>query len=61
MRTLVALPGRGLDLALAGERLYIPHPEGNEVWVVDRRRGILQRPVRVGRYPVSLALASASR
>lgn len=59
--TLVALPGRGLDLAMASERLYIPHAEGNEVWVVDRRRGILLRPVRVGRYPVSLALASSSR
>jgi hypothetical protein len=58
---LLALPGVGLGLAATDERLYVPHPDGDRLWVVDRRRGRLMRVVPVGRRPTAIVPAGASR
>ena len=53
---LVSLPGEGYALALAEEWVYVSHPKGGAIWVVDRRRGAVARIVRVGQQPIALAL-----
>ncbi len=55
-RRLSLLPGAGLGLAVTEDKLFIPNPEGHELWVVDRRAGQFRRPIDVGRHPIGLAL-----
>jgi hypothetical protein len=52
---LVALPERGVSLAVTGERVYVVNPWGNEVWAVDRRPGQPLRRIPVGRGPVRIS------
>jgi DNA-binding beta-propeller fold protein YncE len=56
---LAALPGRAISLAVAGDRIYVPHPYGNEVWALDRRTGRLVRTIPVGRGPAGITLGAA--
>ena len=55
-RRLAALPGSGLGLAVSHERLFVPNPRGDEVWVVERRSGRRLRPIATGRHPIGLTL-----
>ena len=57
VRLLTTLPGRGLGLAAAADRIYVSQPEGNRVWTFDSR-GKLVKTVSVGRYPTALAQGS---
>jgi DNA-binding beta-propeller fold protein YncE len=59
-RRLAALPENATALAVAGDRVYVPNPWGDEVWVIDRRGAQPVRPVRVGRNPQSIALGGAA-
>jgi hypothetical protein len=52
---LTTLPGPAQGLAVTRDRLYVPAPERDAVWVVDRQRGTLLRTVSVGRGPVAIA------
>ena len=53
------VPGSGYGgLAVAGDRLYVPNPEGDAVAVVDRRSGAPLPPVKTGRGPAGVLLAS---
>jgi hypothetical protein len=58
VRQLAALPGMGLGMAVTHDRLFVPNPTSNEVWVVDRRSGRRLRPFLAGRHPIGLALGS---
>jgi len=51
---LARLPGPGLGLAISGDRLYVPAPERNEVWALDRRHGTLLARIPVGAGPISI-------
>jgi DNA-binding beta-propeller fold protein YncE len=56
-RPLIVLPGQSMGgLVVAGDRLYVPHSWGSEVWAVDRLRGRLTRAIPVGRGPLGLTL-----
>lgn len=55
---LVSLPGEGYDLAAAEVLVYVAHPKGSAIWVVDQRRGTVARTIRVGKRPTWLALGS---
>jgi hypothetical protein len=57
---LATLPGRAVTLAVVGDRIYVPHPYGSEVWALDRRTGRLVRTIPVGRGPVGITLGAAS-
>lgn len=52
---LTRLPGAGVALAVNDERVFIPNPEGEEVWVLDRRRVFLHS-LRVPAHPLGVAL-----
>jgi len=56
VRQLASLPGMGLGIAVTHDRLFVPNPTSNEVWVVDRRSGRRLRPFAAGRHPIGLAL-----
>jgi hypothetical protein len=58
IRHLATLPGLSLDLAVAAERLYAAHSDGDEVWAIDRRSGRVVATLPAGRHPVALALGS---
>jgi hypothetical protein len=51
-----APPGLGYALAVTEAWVYISHPRGDAVWLLDRRRGTLARTVRVDGQPTALAL-----
>ena len=53
---LAKLPGAGLGLAIAGDRVYVTSPYGSEVWAVDRRRGQVVRTIHVGAHPVAMVV-----
>jgi hypothetical protein len=55
---LVPLPGAGYALAVAESVVYVSHPTGSAIWVVDRRRGTIAKTIRVGQRPIELALGS---
>jgi hypothetical protein len=55
---LGSVPGSGSDgLAVAGDLLYVPYPEGGTVAVVDRHSGAPLRPATAGRGPIGIAIA----
>ena len=57
-RPVRSVPGSGYGgLAVAGDRLYVPDPEGDAVTVVDRRSGAPLPPVEAGRGPAGIVLA----
>ena len=58
VRRLADLPGLGLDLAVSPGEVYVPNASGGEVWIIDRRAGVLARSVAVGRHPTSVALST---
>jgi hypothetical protein len=55
----VALPGRGLALAVAGDRVYVSSASGPELWAFRRRDGRLVATLRVGQVPTDLLLGRA--
>ena len=55
-RLVTVLPGRAVDLAVDGEHVYVPHLDGDTVWVVGRRPGRLARSITAGSRPVAVAL-----
>ena len=58
-RPLAVLPAEGLGLSVSDEAVYVPHPEGNAIWLVDRCRGGRVTTIPVGRRPVGIASAGA--
>jgi hypothetical protein len=58
-RPLATLPGEAFDLAVAGDRLYVPDPFGDHVWVLDRHGGRLLTRVPVGRHPMTITAGAA--
>jgi hypothetical protein len=58
VRTLGSVPGSGAGgLAVVGDRLYVPVPEGDGVAVVDRRSGRPLPAAHAGRGPIGIAVA----
>jgi hypothetical protein len=55
----VALPERGLALAVGRERVYVSSASGREVWAFRRRDGRLVATLRVGQVPTDLLLGRA--
>ena len=55
---LMSLSGEGYALAVAESWVYVSHPKGGAIWVVDRRRGTVAKTIRVGQRPTELALGS---
>ncbi|HEX2038017.1 MAG TPA: hypothetical protein VHS99_27910 [Chloroflexota bacterium] len=56
-RRLGHVPGPGSGgLAVTERRLYVPNPDGREVWVGDRR-GRTLATIGVGRHPLGIAMA----
>jgi DNA-binding beta-propeller fold protein YncE len=53
-RWLASLPDGGISLAVTDERVFVPNPWGNEVWIVDRRQRQPTRRIPVGRGPLSI-------
>jgi DNA-binding beta-propeller fold protein YncE len=58
-RVLATLPGTGLGLAVAGDRIYVSNPYGREVWALDRRQGRLLQTIPVGVHPVAIGVRGA--
>jgi DNA-binding beta-propeller fold protein YncE len=58
-RVLARLPGTGLGLAAAGDRVYVSNPYGRDVWEVDRRAGRLVRTIPSGAHPVAIAASDS--
>ena len=46
-----------MSLAATEERVFVPNTTGAEVWVVDARRGRVERTLAVGRQPVAVAVS----
>jgi DNA-binding beta-propeller fold protein YncE len=59
VRPFASLPGIGLRLVVAGERVYVPNAFGAEVWAIDRRSGRLLQTIPVGRHPLAIAASGA--
>jgi DNA-binding beta-propeller fold protein YncE len=59
-RTLAELPGRAAGLAVAGQYVYVPYPDGHVVWAVDRLRGRVVEALPVGRRPLAVAVSVAT-
>jgi hypothetical protein len=55
----VALPERGLALAVGRERVYVSSAYGREVWALRRRDGRLVATLRAGRSPADLLVSPA--
>jgi DNA-binding beta-propeller fold protein YncE len=51
---LAVLPGRGYDLAVVLDRVYVSNAYGSELWAVDARREGPVRPIPVGGRPTGL-------
>jgi hypothetical protein len=51
--------GTGTSLAITEDRVYVPNPDGNEVWVADRL-GRALKTIPVGGRPLGIALSSAT-
>jgi hypothetical protein len=54
----VRLAGLGVSVAATAERVFVPHVDGAEVWVVDVRRWRLARSLPVARQPVGVAVGA---
>lgn len=58
MRRYVRVGPGAMGLALDGDRLYLAHPEGDEVWTVDFRRwGTAIHATAVDRGPIGVSAA----
>ena len=56
----VALPERGLALAVGHERVYVSSAYGREVWAFRRRDGRLVATLPVGQSPADLLVSPAA-
>jgi hypothetical protein len=56
----VALPERGLALAVGRERVYVSSAYGPEVWAFRRRDGLLVATIRAGQSPADLVTSLAA-
>ena len=56
----VALPERGLALAVARDRVYVSSAYGPELWAFRRRDGRLVATLRVGPSAADLVLSPAA-
>jgi DNA-binding beta-propeller fold protein YncE len=56
---LAWLRDTGTALAVDDARVYVPNAWGDEVWVYDRRSARPLPPVRVGHYPVAVAVGGS--
>jgi hypothetical protein len=54
LQPLAEVPGEGLALAVAGDRVYVVLPYRNVVWVFDRAAGAAAGAVPVGRRPLGI-------
>jgi hypothetical protein len=57
VRHLATLPGFGLGMAVSHDRVFVPNPEGSELWVIDRRTGRRRPPLAVGRHPIGVVIS----
>jgi hypothetical protein len=58
VRPVRRVPGTGAGgLVVAGDRLYVPDPEGDSVTAVDRHHGELLPPAATSRAPAGIVLA----
>jgi hypothetical protein len=56
----VALPERGLALAVTRERVYVSSAYGPELWAFRPRDGRLVATIRVGQVPADLVTGPAA-
>jgi len=56
----VALPGRGLALAVTRSRVYVSSAYGPELWAFRPRDGRLVATIRVGQVPADLVTGPAA-
>jgi hypothetical protein len=57
-RRLATAPGLSLDVAVTGDRIYLPRSDGAALLVLDRGHGRPVATVPVGRRPLGLALGA---
>jgi hypothetical protein len=58
-RRLAAVPGLSLNLAVTGERIYLPRADDGALLVLDRQRGRAVGTIPVGRHPLGVTLGSS--
>ena len=58
-RRLATVPGLSLDLAVTGERIYLPRADGGALLVLDRQQGRVAGTIPVGRRPLGLTLGAS--
>jgi hypothetical protein len=56
VQTAAHLPGPGHDLAVTPRWVFVTHPEGDEVWAIERRTGRLVRRIATGREPLGISV-----
>jgi hypothetical protein len=54
----ISLPGQGYALAVTEAWVYVSHPKGNSVWMLDRQRGTIARTIHLDGRPTGLALST---
>jgi len=59
-RRLATVPGLSLDLAVTGDRIYLPRADDNVLLVLDRQHGRVVGTIPVGRRPVGLTLGAGA-
>jgi hypothetical protein len=58
-RVLAYPPGSShTTFAVTADRIYVPNPDGHEVFILERRSGRVLGSATVGRHPISITLAS---
>jgi hypothetical protein len=56
VQTVAHLPAPGHDLAVTPRWVFVTHPEGDEVWAIERRTGRLVRRIATGREPLGISV-----
>jgi hypothetical protein len=59
-RRLATVPGLSLDLAVTGERIYLPRADDGALLVLDRQQGRVAGTIPVGRRPLALTLGASA-
>jgi hypothetical protein len=55
VQVVTRLPEPGHDLAVTPHWIFVTHPEGGEVWAIDRRSGHLVRRIATGTEPLGIS------